>query len=212
MVSHNTLNVDLKCSIISSYQQNGILLLSWSNLQLLKSFTGAFSQSQSTHPPGTIANSNAPPTNALPPFPSNGLNPSDAHAGASIPNPNGASNPMSTTNSSTLQSNPSPQHPQTPAQQVLISAADRWGLLALIALMRNANSEPDHGLSSMGTDLGTMGLDMSYPGWVGCFCGMWIQILDLGDSEICIRRLSHRGLTRQRHDRWNLTFIYQRVT
>ena len=71
---------------------------------------------------------------------------------------------MSTTNSSTLQPNPSPQHPQTPAQQVLISAADRWGLLALIALMRNANSEPDHGLSSMGTDLGTMGLDMSYPG------------------------------------------------
>ena len=69
-----------------------------------------------------------------------------------------------TANSSTLQPNPPLQHPQTPAQQVLISAADRWGLLALIALMRNANSEPDHGLSSMGTDLGTMGLDMNYPG------------------------------------------------
>ena len=127
-------------------------------MRILNLFTGAFSQTQSTHPPGTIANSNAPP------FPSNGLNPSDPHASASIPNPNGAPNPMSTTNTSTLQPNPSPQHPQTPAQQVLISAADRWGLLALIALMRNANSEPDHGLSSMGTDLGTMGLDMSYPG------------------------------------------------
>lgn len=125
---------------------------------------GAFSQSQSTHPPGTIANSNAPPTNALPPFPSNGLNPADSHANASIPNPNGASNPMPTGNASTMQPTPTLQHPQTPAQQVLISAADRWGLLALIALMRNANSEPDHGLSSMGTDLGTMGLDMSYPG------------------------------------------------
>ena len=133
-------------------------------MQTFKSFTGAFSQAQSSHPPGTIANSNAPSTNA-PAFSSNGLNSSDSHASASIPNPNGASNPMSTTNSSTLQPNPPPlHHPQTPAQQVLVSAADRWGLLALIALMRNANSEPDHGLSSMGTDLGTMGLDMSYPG------------------------------------------------
>ncbi|KAJ2919214.1 hypothetical protein MD484_g1271, partial [Candolleomyces efflorescens] len=30
--------------------------------------------------------------------------------------------------------------------------------------MKSANSELDHGLTSIGTDLGTMGLDMSYPG------------------------------------------------
>jgi len=45
-----------------------------------------------------------------------------------------------------------------------MSAADRWGLLSLIAFMRNANIDADHGLSSIGTDLGTMGLDMAYPG------------------------------------------------
>ena len=59
---------------------------------------------------------------------------------------------------------PQLQYPQTPAQQVLISAADRWGLLSLVAYMRNASSDVDHGLSSIGTDLGTMGLDMAYSG------------------------------------------------
>ncbi|KAI5896245.1 uncharacterized protein SCHCODRAFT_02614346 [Schizophyllum commune H4-8] len=54
-------------------------------------------------------------------------------------------------------------HPQTPAQQVLLSSADRWGLLGLLALIRNATS--DEGLlSGMGTDLGTMGLDMGTSG------------------------------------------------
>lgn len=59
---------------------------------------------------------------------------------------------------------PQLQHPQTPAQQVLMSAADRWGLLSLLAHMRNASSDVDHGLTSVGTDLGTMGLDMAYSG------------------------------------------------
>ncbi|KAG2009805.1 NOT2 family protein [Coprinopsis cinerea AmutBmut pab1-1] len=79
-------------------------------------------------------------------------------------NPNGSSHP----NAAAATSNPNPaghpQHPQTPAQQILISAADRWGLLSLVALMKNASTELDHGLSSIGTDLGTMGLDMSFPG------------------------------------------------
>lgn len=56
------------------------------------------------------------------------------------------------------------QHPQTPAQQVLVSAADRWGLLQLLSMIQSAPSEVDHGLTTMGTDLGTMGLDMGYPG------------------------------------------------
>ncbi|KAF8498978.1 hypothetical protein F5888DRAFT_1633526 [Russula emetica] len=43
--------------------------------------------------------------------------------------------------------------PQTPAQQVLMSAADRWGLL-----------NPDQALLSVGTDLGMMGLDMQQQG------------------------------------------------
>jgi CCR4-NOT transcription complex subunit 2 len=58
------------------------------------------------------------------------------------------------------------QHPQTPAQQVLLSAADRWGLLGLLAMIKNAGTDVDQGLSSVGTDLGTMGLDMGYAGWV----------------------------------------------
>lgn len=31
-------------------------------------------------------------------------------------------------------------------------------------MIKNADSEVDLGLSSVGTDLGTMGLDMGYPG------------------------------------------------
>ncbi|KIJ62656.1 hypothetical protein HYDPIDRAFT_135828 [Hydnomerulius pinastri MD-312] len=55
-------------------------------------------------------------------------------------------------------------HPQTPAQQVLISAADRWGLLGLLAMIKNAGVDADGGLSSVGTDLGAVGLDMGYEG------------------------------------------------
>lgn len=57
------------------------------------------------------------------------------------------------------------QHPQTPAQQILVSAADRWGLLGLLAMIKNSGKEPDGGLSTgVGTDLGTMGLDVGYSG------------------------------------------------
>ena len=64
---------------------------------------------------------------------------------------------------------PTPQephnhHPQTPAQQILMSAADRWGLLGLLEMIKNAGCEPDGGVTSVGTDLGTMGLDVGYPG------------------------------------------------
>ncbi|KAH9950681.1 hypothetical protein B0H21DRAFT_722841 [Amylocystis lapponica] len=52
--------------------------------------------------------------------------------------------------------------PQTPAQQVLMSPADRWGLLGLLAMIKSA--DPDQNLLSVGTDLGTMGLDMETPG------------------------------------------------
>ncbi|KAI0049452.1 hypothetical protein FA95DRAFT_1581784 [Auriscalpium vulgare] len=52
--------------------------------------------------------------------------------------------------------------PQTPAQQVLMSAADRWGLLGLLAMIKSA--DPDQALLAVGTDLGTMGLDMQHQG------------------------------------------------
>ncbi|KDR82564.1 hypothetical protein GALMADRAFT_237941 [Galerina marginata CBS 339.88] len=131
---------------------------------------GTFSQNLSTNAPGAIANPTAPPTSGPPPFSSNGLNPGESHTNPSIPNPNGSSNPIPTAsnnvNPPTLQTSSTShlQHPQTPAQQVLISAADRWGLLSLIAMMRNSNADADHGLSSIGADLGTMGLDMGFPG------------------------------------------------
>ena len=54
--------------------------------------------------------------------------------------------------------------PQTPAQQVLMSPADRWGLLGLLAMIKSADL--DTSLLSVGTDLGTMGLDMQAPGCV----------------------------------------------
>jgi CCR4-NOT transcription complex subunit 2 len=47
---------------------------------------------------------------------------------------------------------------------VLISAADRWGLLGLLAMIKNASVDADGGLSSVGTDLGAVGLDMGYEG------------------------------------------------
>lgn len=59
-------------------------------------------------------------------------------------------------------STPAAPVPQTPAQQVLMSAADRWGLLGLLAMIKSA--DPDQALLSVGTDLGTMGLDMQQQG------------------------------------------------
>ncbi|KIM58618.1 hypothetical protein SCLCIDRAFT_1218455, partial [Scleroderma citrinum Foug A] len=52
----------------------------------------------------------------------------------------------------------------TPAQQVLISAANWWGLVGLLAMTKDASADPDDKLSSVGTDLGTVGLDMAYEG------------------------------------------------
>jgi CCR4-NOT transcription complex subunit 2 len=91
----------------------------------------------SSHPPGAIANAYA----------SNG----------EAANPNSNPNPNPSHHSHTT-------HPQTPAQQILMSAADRWGLLGLLQMIKNAGTDADHGLSSIGTDLGTMGLDMGYSG------------------------------------------------
>ena len=135
-----------------------MLKLSWSRI-------GNVSQNQLSVPITTSGT----PSITVPPFSSNGVNASETHVHSSIPDPSGSSNAMATTNNNnttSLQTTsvPQSQHPQTPAQQVLISAADKWGLLSLIAYMRNASTDVDHGLTSVGTDLGTMGLDMAYSG------------------------------------------------
>ncbi|KIK69926.1 hypothetical protein GYMLUDRAFT_34328 [Collybiopsis luxurians FD-317 M1] len=82
------------------------------------------------------------------------------------PNPNATPNPHPNSTQNSLPNSTAHvhQHPQTPAQQILMSAADRWGLLGLLAMIKNAGSDVDQGLSSVGTDLGTMGLDMGYAG------------------------------------------------
>lgn len=50
----------------------------------------------------------------------------------------------------------------TPAQQVLISAADRWGLLGLLQIIKGG--DPDVTLLNVGADLTGMGLDMGMQG------------------------------------------------
>ncbi|KAG8980453.1 hypothetical protein FRC05_006085 [Tulasnella sp. 425] len=52
--------------------------------------------------------------------------------------------------------------PQTPAQQILLSAADRWGLLGLLASIKG--TDPDAQLLGSGTDLAQIGLDLTAPG------------------------------------------------
>lgn len=47
---------------------------------------------------------------------------------------------------------------QTPAQQVLASPADRWGLLALLTMIRSI--DPDTAMLGMGTDLSLAGFDL----------------------------------------------------
>ncbi|KAL0064315.1 transcriptional regulator [Marasmius tenuissimus] len=140
--------------------------------------TPSTQQQNGSHPPQTPSSAqhlSAPP--GVPaPNGSNGLeptqgNPSVANATSNNnnttsnpppaqPHPNSTQNPNSMPNSTAHVH----QHPQTPAQQILMSAADRWGLLGLLAMIKNAGTEVDGGLSSIGQDLGTMGLDMGYAG------------------------------------------------
>jgi CCR4-NOT transcription complex subunit 2 len=74
-------------------------------------------------------------------------------------------------NSVTGQSTPDPNlnvqtHGQThtPAEQVLHSPADRWGLQALVRMLRNPNQEAN--LLADGQDLATLGLELDNPGYV----------------------------------------------
>ncbi|GAA5867055.1 hypothetical protein JCM1840_001469 [Sporobolomyces johnsonii] len=51
--------------------------------------------------------------------------------------------------------------PQTPAQQVLFSPADRFGLLGLLHIIKTA--DPDVGMLALGNDLTNLGLDLGAP-------------------------------------------------
>jgi len=48
---------------------------------------------------------------------------------------------------------------QTPAQQVLTSPADRFGLLGLLTIIKM--QDPDLSMLAMGADLQTMGLNLN---------------------------------------------------
>ncbi|KAG8857957.1 hypothetical protein FRB96_005448 [Tulasnella sp. 330] len=64
---------------------------------------------------------------------------------------------------------------QTPAQQILLSPADRWGLLALLANIKGM--DPDSQLLGAGTDLAQMGLDLSSTGNISAtFVTPWADI------------------------------------
>ncbi|KAG6845618.1 hypothetical protein H0H87_006671 [Tephrocybe sp. NHM501043] len=98
-------------------------------------------------------------------FPSNGA-PGDSNPppNPNTPNPNPSAHQNPGTVPTSSISHPPQMHPETPAQQVLVSAADRWGLLGLLAMLKNVGSDLDQGMSGIGTDLGTIGLDMGYQG------------------------------------------------
>jgi CCR4-NOT transcription complex subunit 2 len=121
---------------------------------------------------------NAPSSGIFPGTTTNGNGTSASHL--SVPPP-GVPPPLATFGQNLVTSTPNPnlfaptdsahatpavpgRLPQTPAQQILMSAADRWGLLGLIAAIKNADAEG--ALLSIGTDLGTMGLDMGQAGCV----------------------------------------------
>lgn len=61
-------------------------------------------------------------------------------------------------NSNAPNSHP-PPIPQTPAQQVLYSPADRFGLLGLLNIIK-MSADPNSSLITLGTDLEKLGLDL----------------------------------------------------
>jgi len=156
------------------------------NANLSSQSQGTFSNTTATSTPSQQNGSHAITTLSAPPGvppPYSQQAPSGTNASSGQPpyTPNGAAgdshsnaNPPQSSNNPGLHQNPTllqpgslPQaqtHPQTPAQQVLVSAADRWGLLGLLAMLKNVGTDLDQGMGGIGTDLGTMGLDMSYPG------------------------------------------------
>lgn len=76
-----------------------------------------------------------------------------------------------------------------------MSPADRWGLLGLLAMIKSADL--DTNLLSVGTDLGTMGLDMQTPGYGLPSLNACIDSPADG-LEVCTQRSSLHGQTHPR--------------
>lgn len=79
---------------------------------------------------------------------------------------------------------PAVSNPQTPAQQVLFSPADRYGLVGLLHIIKT--SDPDLSMLALGSDLTTLGLDL---GATECACSSSIRrnfrvnvLIDIGIS------------------------------
>ncbi|KAJ7037799.1 NOT2 family protein [Mycena alexandri] len=174
-------------------------MLNLSGMGMMGRHPGPFEEKRHTNPPNPAppnlaAKANPPPPPPppqQPPTPSNNNAawPSNGAQDANGSNNNNAANNSHPSSGVLLHAQGAPHHPQTPAQQVLVSAADRWGLLGLLAMIREAgeadfdassasarrlgvgvgvggNGSDPRGLrlSGVGTDLGTMGLDMGFAG------------------------------------------------
>jgi CCR4-NOT transcription complex subunit 2 len=138
-------------------QQNGTHTNQTASATHLNAPPGVPPPSYTQQQPGAAATTNS---SAPPQYPPNGASTEPQSNPLPSANPNNPSTvPLLPTTSM-----PHQQHPQTPAQQVLVSAADRWGLLGLLVMLKNVGTDLDQGLSGIGTDLGTMGLDMAYSG------------------------------------------------
>ncbi|GAA5982838.1 hypothetical protein JCM11641_004644 [Rhodosporidiobolus odoratus] len=141
---------------------------------LLSNGTPATASSASSPlPPSATTSNSVPPTSdqqqslaqqlrSPPGAPANvGSSAVTAHLGAAAPMAHNASlNPLAT-----VSSLPPPTAgvttgavPQTPAQQVLFSPADRFGLLGLLHTIKT--SDPDLSLLALGNDLTNLGLDL----------------------------------------------------
>jgi len=100
---------------------------------------------------------------------------------------------------------------QTPAQQVLSSAADRWGLLGLLTMIRSV--DPDTAMLGMGVDLSLAGFDL---GVQECVLGLTARPLTCCeltlDTVISIRLSLHHGLMLQQPAQLNPNFMSLRCT
>lgn len=96
---------------------------------------------------------------------------------------------------------------QAPVQQVLSSAADRWGLLGLLAMIRSA--DPDAAMLGMGTDLSLAGFDLGAQEYVFRLTSRLLSpCILIPDIVIYTRLSSRRGPTLQQPAPLNPTSMF----
>lgn len=105
--------------------------------------------------------------------------------------------------------------PQTPAQQVLYSPADRFGLLGLLQIIKHA--DPDTSKLTLGMDLTQLGLDLGSNKCVDDFAQMRCDTDRLGPFQHAVFELhdplggSASGRCRQRRTRVPSAVVLQRL-